>query len=137
MIRRPPESKRTATLFPDTTLFRSDDADRIAVVEWHEDFRLGGGQAHVMLGKMSAASAEQATPDQPWRAPQHAGKQPRMHPRDTQIVAPDIEMRDAIAGISDRSEEHTSELQSLMRISYAVFCLKKKNKQTTYNRREH
>src|SRR3546814_5076686 len=125
MIRRPPESKRTATLFPDTTLFRSDDADRIAVVEWHEDFRLGGGQAHVMLGKMSAASAEQATPDQPWRAPQHAGKQPRMHPRDTQIVAPDIEMRDDIAGISDtcrqaenvnvgpetRSEEHTSETQ--------------------------
>src|SRR3546814_16586854 len=61
-----------------------------------------------MLGKMSAASAEQATPDQPWRAPQHAGKQPRMHPRDTQIVAPDIEMRDAIAGISDtcRRAEH-------------------------------
>src|SRR3546814_6217727 len=79
-----------------------DDADRIAVVEWHEDFRLGGGQAHVMLGKMSAASAEQATPDQPWRAPQHAGKQPRMHPRDTQIVAPDIEMRDAIDRKSTR-----------------------------------
>src|SRR3546814_12335211 len=63
-----------------------------------------------MLGKMSAASAEQATPDQPWRAPQHAGKQPRMHPRDTQIVAPDIEMRDAIAGISDtcRQAEHVN-----------------------------
>src|SRR3546814_18642238 len=75
-----------------------DDADRIAVVEWHEDFRLGGGQAHVMLGKMSAASAEQATPDPPWRAPQHAGKPQRMQPRDTQIIS--VESRVGQASVS-------------------------------------
>src|SRR3546814_7750097 len=46
-----------------------------------------------------------------------------------------IKVRQKNAGnIADRSEEHTSELQSLMRISYAVFCLKKKNNNTTHNK---
>src|SRR3546814_9221296 len=73
MIRRPPRSTRTDTLFPYTTLFRSR-ADRQT--------------------------------DHPGRVPARV----RVHARQ----------------LSDRSEEHTSELQSLMRISYAVFCLKKK-----------
>src|SRR3546814_9778723 len=80
MIRRPPRSTRTDTLFPYTTLFRS-----LIIFSTFVGY-LGGG---------------------PWGA-----------------VA-------MTAGIF-RSEEHTSELQSLMRNSYAVFCLKKKNKSTIF-----
>src|SRR3546814_2696206 len=82
MIRRPPRSTRTDTLFPYTTLFRSLD----------------------LLLLLSSEG--------------HAGA---------------TERRDALDWVIERlrSEEHTSELQSLMRISYAVFCLKKKK--TTYN----
>src|SRR3546814_6081072 len=91
MIRRPPRSTRTDTLFPYTTLFRS-----VAVVERPQE--------------RQADTAEFEAEEAPAR-PQHA---PRLGERFL------------------RSEEHTSELQSLMRISYAVFCLKKKNmKQTT------
>src|SRR3546814_11607861 len=81
MIRRPPRSTRTDTLFPYTTLFRS-----------------------------SAAGAAERIPNECW---QHA-----------RIGVVFATPETVIAG--DRSEEHTSELQSLMRISYAVFCLKKK-----------
>src|SRR3546814_5891204 len=86
MIRRPPRSTRTDTLFPYTTLFRSFNA--------------------------GAPKARSPAPAGPWQAAQlsyRAGKSSL------------LELLDA------RSEEHTSELQSLMRISYAVFCLKKKN----------
>src|SRR3546814_9739049 len=79
MIRRPPRSTRTDTLFPYTTLFRS---------------RRGAGA--------EGCGRAQRRPDRE----RHRGA--RRHDR-------------------RRSEEHTSELQSLMRISYAVFCLKKKN----------
>src|SRR3546814_18167921 len=79
MIRRPPRSTRTYTLFPYTTLFRSF-AD-IFVPDFFGDLRFGI------------------------------------------ILKPDV---DRPQEIPSRSEEHTSELQSLMRISYAVFCLKKK-----------
>src|SRR3546814_12560744 len=83
MIRRPPRSTRTDTLFPYTTLFRSPRPDNAGTHLWPRcwpGFPLLAGSGHV------------------------------------------------------RSEEHTSELQSLMRISYAVFCLKKKkkNKQINY-----
>src|SRR3546814_15590319 len=91
MIRRPPRSTRTDTLFPYTTLFRS---------------------------------------------PLHRARQARSFPEGLAILVRD---RDASGNRAvyqpradrlrrDRSEEHTSELQSLMRISYAVFCLKKKKK---------
>src|SRR3546814_5572282 len=88
MIRRPPRSTRTDTLFPYTTLFRSRD-------------------------KKCRVSPETKRPalTPPW---QRAG-----FPRRDIARAP--------SNGSIRSEEHTSELQSLMRISYAVFCLKKKN----------
>src|SRR3546814_14337480 len=88
MIRRPPRSTRTDTLFPYTTLFRSQLAVGSAIVD-----------ADVILY------------DQPHIV------------ADIQIA--DTQIRDYDIAVG-RSEEHTSELQSLMRISYAVFCLKKK-----------
>src|SRR3546814_10826150 len=99
MIRRPPRSTRTDTLFPYTTLFRSDAgqqpghdvADDAAARALRRQVR-GEGDQHLRADRAEA----------------------------------DDEGEDEEAG---RSEEHTSELQSLMRISYAVFCLKKKNKQ--------
>src|SRR3546814_2518063 len=112
MIRRPPRSTRTDTLFPYTTLFRSC-RDR----------------------------SRQETKRRRARLP-HATKSldrrlsPRYRPRSSRKppAAVDRTVRDYCARSSGshasrrRSEEHTSELQSLMRISYAVFCLKKKKK---------
>src|SRR3546814_1906129 len=102
MIRRPPRSTRTDTRFPYTTLFRS----------WRsETFRLWQGHVHVWAGGLhrGAACDVQALSDQTTLAMHVRGGPAFSHPR---------------------SEEHTSELQSLMRISYAVFCLKKKKKQS-------
>src|SRR3546814_5178532 len=97
MIRRPPRSTRTDTLFPYTTLFRSPEEER-----------------------------ERALPPSSEPAPAPAGE-----PTNAEMVEA---VRDWIEGSikPGRSEEHTSELQSLMRISYAVFCLKKKNKHNTH-----
>src|SRR3546814_2242446 len=88
MIRRPPRSTRTDTLFPYTTLFRSAAPDR-----------RGGDNC----GKRAMSALLF-----------HGGSLERERQE-----------------IADRSEEHTSELQSLMRISYAVFCLKKKKNSST------
>src|SRR3546814_8502876 len=100
MIRRPPRSTLTDTLFPYTTLFRS-------VLR-----QLGGGggfEPQIHLG-----------PDRRGEGGDHLHRLQPPQPR--------------LGGLDPfRSEEHTSELQSLMRISYAVFCLKKKNNNTTYN----
>src|SRR3546814_1264558 len=101
MIRRPPRSTRTDTLFPYTTLFRSIHAGQDAVEIFH----------HRHL-------AAQPRPDRAQLEPDNAGA-------DDQQLARHLVQR--------RSEEHTSELQSLMRISYAVFCLKKKNKNKSQN----
>src|SRR3546814_9980665 len=100
MIRRPPRSTRTDTLFPYTTLFRSC---------------FYGGRA---------SPAAQIAP------------QPSERNFVVQII---VEIRSAAARLfvfaaAERSEEHTSELQSLMRISYAVFCLKKKTAITPIDR---
>src|SRR3546814_10646345 len=93
MIRRPPRSTRTDTLFPYTTLFRSDFLPNIPMLR---------------PGLFSSRTAMPLFDAQPMaRLPN------RIFPH-------------------ARSEEHTSELQSLMRISYAVFCLKKKKKTTTH-----
>src|SRR3546814_10908218 len=98
MIRRPPRSTRTDTLFPYTTLFRSRGAFRDLVAE-----------LEILLDAVEILLAE-IVPD-------------RGHRRyDVRLIAA---VGNHIMG--PRSEEHTSELQSLMRISYAVFCLKKKN----------
>src|SRR3546814_8752371 len=106
MIRRPPKSTRTDTLFPYTTLFRSD-------------------------GVCDLFGAAQAT-DQRHRS--HVHRDRLTHVRDGAIDHRHVDGAGqygvdghAVAGVlAGRSEEHTSELQSLMRISYAVFCLKKK-----------
>src|SRR3546814_2661992 len=107
-IRRPPRSTRTDTLFPYTTLFRSADPRR--------RHRLGNDAVDA-VGEHGRAGA--IGPDAAADAGRRAGRRDRRHVRSAQ-------------GRDDRSEEHTSELQSLMRISYAVFCLKKKKK-TTYD----
>src|SRR3546814_6472055 len=111
MIRRPPRATRTDTRFPYTTLFRSwrwyhdtVGKGRIPVVDTWWQTETGG----IMITTLPGAHAMQ---------PGSAGR-PFFGVR-PQLV-------DAEGGV--RSEEHTSELQSLMRISYAVFCLKKKNK---------
>src|SRR3546814_5173205 len=101
MIRRPPRSTRTDTLFPYTTLFRSK-----------------AGENFVRQGR--SPSIRLARPDD----------------LGLQIFCRKCASRSLARGFAGgrrassvfRSEEHTSELQSLMRISYAVFCLKKKNK---------
>src|SRR3546814_3321413 len=98
MIRRPPRSTRTDTLFPYTTLFRSD-ADV--------------GRPGIDLEVLQTPGGLQC-------------RDGRLECRGDAVVDLDIAER----GRARRSEEHTSELQSLMRISYAVFCLKKKK---TYN----
>src|SRR3546814_4694425 len=109
MIRRPPRSTRTDTLFPYTTLFRSKRGD--------------GRSAPAALRRGAAARG---------MAPQRdRNRAVERVPRTTRIdqYPPDPVGDLALAQIvARRSEEHTSELQSLMRISYAVFCLKKKKK---------
>src|SRR3546814_7453252 len=97
MIRRPPRSTRTDTLFPYTTLFRSTKPNTVHVHSALYD------QIDRVTG-MGMAAAQRI-----------AG---------TTVQPDDCRHRRIL--ISIRSEEHTSELQSLMRISYAVFCLKKK-----------
>src|SRR3546814_1338263 len=105
MIRRPPRSTRTDTLFPYTTLFRSEGEDV-------------GRQARVV------------------RVQEGVGERGRVEDIlhigfERQILGTiDAERQVEVGPVAEavRSEEHTSELQSLMRISYAVFCLKKKIK---------
>src|SRR3546814_2032188 len=105
MIRRPPRSTRTDTLFPYTTLFRSSNISGLPIPF--------GTQLHVSellftdlleWAKIWACAL---------RTTRTTGRKHRLE--------------------SWRSEEHTSELQSLMRISYAVFCLKKKHKTSSSN----
>src|SRR3546814_8124110 len=95
MIRRPPRSTRTDTLFPYTTLFRSRARHPRPAVAGHREDR--SAQDHPQQDRDRRSHLHQPV----------------------------------------RSEEHTSELQSLMRISYAVFCLKKKTKENIKTTRKH
>src|SRR3546814_13743382 len=133
MIRRPPRSTRTDTLFPYTTLFRSATSPwlrhgegqfvalrprfgagkpcamlpsrtRTEIVNIHASCVAAGNGGVLILGNSGQGKSDLAL---------------RLIDRGARLVA------------DDRSEEHTSELQSLMRISYAVFCLKKKKTKTT------
>src|SRR3546814_8904320 len=122
-MRRPPRSTRTDTLFPYTTLFRSRDVrDK---------------------GDRRAELADRARETENERR-EHAGERKRQADRAKGVPAPRAQgPRRALQSPVDpldrqphrahhqRSEEHTSELQSLMRISYAVFCLKKKKTTNT------
>src|SRR3546814_4086135 len=103
MIRRPPRSTRTDTLFPYTTLFRSN---------------VGRGQRHGADHAEHLAGGFDTNPAGLQRAFQGL---------------PGQGLHQHLLRVEHRSEEHTSELQSLMRISYAVFCLKKKKNNTATN----
>src|SRR3546814_3480910 len=111
---RPPGSTRTDTLFPYTTLFRSRDDRR------GRQTSIRATTATVRGGGPGCDRAGVAGLD----AAARAGR-----------VWPDFQV--GCNGRHVRSEEHTSELQSLMRISYAVFCLKKKKTTHHKNRKRH
>src|SRR3546814_3719595 len=97
MIRRPPRSTRTGTLFPYTTLFRSNTAIGSAALTNNTTGANNVAVGRIALSTNATGSANTA-----------------------------LGTESDVASDGLRSEEHTSELQSLMRISYAVFCLKKK-----------
>src|SRR3546814_1180583 len=138
MIRRPPRSTRTDTLFPYTTLFRSEGARTDHSVRHQNQRNPQCDMVRVRLG--------QRVVDHPERADENARRAPcsaiqfcrRTAPGDRckfQSTTRRICVRGAKAWLpafdrtddrGTRSEEHTSELQSLLRISTAVFCLKKK-----------
>src|SRR3546814_1524373 len=118
MIRGPPRSTRTDTLFPYTTLFRSLDNGW-----WCSRVNAGIINARHGVRDQSPESAKHAAIE-PTRAIRRTG---RLGAALTVMVAPAQAHSKVAAG--PRSEEHTSELQSLMRSSYAVFCLTK-NKPT-------
>src|SRR3546814_10076898 len=101
MIRRPPRSTRTDTLFPYTTLFRSADALRFTLISMAAQGRDIKLSEQRVEGYRNFATKL-------WNAARYCQ-------------------------MNGRSEEHTSELQSLMRISYAVFCLKKKKNKNINN----
>src|SRR3546814_972702 len=100
MIRRPPRSTRTDTLFPYTTLFRS------ARIEFDENVKKFNDEVAAKSQVLNAAQEK---------------------------ISHELEVQESLVMVlrdeHNRSEEHTSELQSLMRSSYAVFCLKKKTQQ--------
>src|SRR3546814_2579147 len=112
MIRRPPRSTRTDTLFPYTTLFRS--FPMLNLREYRH-------------------RADRLADHLPWAALVADGvifNKDGSFQRTLAFRGPDLESAteaELVSACARRSEEHTSELQSLMRISYAVFCLKKKN----------
>src|SRR3546814_6239328 len=127
MIRRPPRTTRTFTLFPYTTLFRSEDlpqgkpltqhpAGRSEIRRFLIDFLRSKGRPVKTLEAHKALMEARGI--------------------DTRDKALTVLMRKRTTD-AFRSEEHTSELQSLMRISYAVFCLKKKKTQNTITHNPH
>src|SRR3546814_4634102 len=112
MILRPPRSTRTYTLFPYTTLFRAGQgiaSDRIA-----EEIRIG-------IGELLVKQVDDSTPRSIWKLLHEAFGE--------QDWRKNIRAEMCFQSRLGRSEEHTSDLQSLMRTSYAVFCLN-----TTINR---
>src|SRR3546814_3648351 len=124
MIRRPPRSTRIDTLFPYTTLFRSEDVRVLGVLDPFAEAEAAVGQrvrrhfpcavvSRLQFGDPVAVDVDADAVEPPGEG---NGK------RQADIAQAD----DGDAVSAGRSEERTSELQSLMRTSYAVFCLKKK-----------
>src|SRR3546814_3477658 len=136
MIRRPPRSTRTDTLFPYTTLFRSS-IGRDAIVQPRGTlYQL----AQKRIGELRNAlvpHGEQAFGNPAYNFRANLPSLDDKCWKKTKLRSDCREEWDErlkLAAQANRSEEHTSELQSLMRISYAVFCLKKKNiKQSQHN----
>src|SRR3546814_1986261 len=122
MFPRPPTYTLTGTLFPDTTPYRSE-----SVAAWSDG---GDGSSNPAIGP--GGRSDFAGPEDDPLA--RLGETPSL--RDhlaAQLAVEIVDPIDRMIGhhlidsLDERSEEHPSELQSLMRISYAVFCLKKKN----------
>src|SRR3546814_7694869 len=119
MIRRPPRSTRTDTLFPYTTLFRSAShatvAARVEPRRKESDAAIAGAQQ--MLGHC-AAGVELGESDH------HVeGLWAQLHDLRYRLLGGAQQLGRSLGPVAARSEEHQSELQSLMRISYAVFCV--------------
>src|SRR3546814_19058817 len=132
MIRRPPRSNRTDTIFPYTTLFRTSEVKRDDLFDMpdHGSGRLvrqgplsaDEANAIIMAARVLVYGDDVLTPEPEPVEGEGEAEEPPASP-------------DPFAGFGERaregagarSEEHTSELQSLMRISYAVFCLQKNN----------
>src|SRR3546814_5045158 len=119
MLRRPPRSTRTDTLFPYTTLFRSEAVADAYLRARFPDYPAPG----VVSGPVTSDRSQAVTM---WML---TGEGSARY-RGTILLRSD---NGAWGVVAARSEEHTSELQSLMRISYAVFCLKKKNNTTIHH----
>src|SRR3546814_2574379 len=115
MIRRPPRSTRTDTLFPYTTLFRSDPT--------RLDFHVAAPPGRYIWLRLVLSSDGRRTPAIEAMEVVFGGE------RKLDLLPAEFQQQEPM-----RSEEHTSELQSLMRISYAVFCLKKKKQTTRHTR---
>src|SRR3546814_10240623 len=111
MLRRPPRSTRTDTLFPYTTLCRSPDKTDAEI--WRD---LDRDRPEIDPRVIDMFFFQQSPPT-----------------RFGEAYRDDLRRDENV----DRSEEHTSELQSLMRISYAVFCLKKKKQKTNKSQLQH
>src|SRR3546814_5900454 len=148
MIRRPPRSTRTDTLFPYSTLFRSIHLPRTGgLEETTEDCELGEEPRERRQTREEHGARQKADAE-------------HRHGRGKRNVDIDLLVRLGFLGIAEqlpgdrqhigaalaaafhqldekRSEEHTSDLQSLMRISYAVFCLKKKTHTHSTNTHSH
>src|SRR3546814_4376793 len=118
MIRRPPRSTRTDSRFPDTTLFRSTGLASLTVA--------AGAPAAAMQAPDSDFVCNGLDSRDVLRSIEHLGPKPWTAREGIFYFHGDEEALPALE--AGRSEEHTSELQSLMRNSYSVFCLKKKNK---------
>src|SRR3546814_10820833 len=130
MIRRPPRSTRTDTLFPYTTLFRSATLRRGGSGGNPAWDRSGESRDRVHSIMSSSRAGRSAEPGAKRRPAVSADLGAAGGFRSRALARP-LRTDEGIIGSSsrrvrERSEEHTSELQSLMRISYAVFCLKKK-----------
>src|SRR3546814_6787964 len=123
MIRRPPRSTRTDTLFPYTTLFRSQVPLLTAIIAgvFFWSLRRGGERLPFLmaLAIFFLGFVGLGVSLYPYIVPRAVTIWQAAAPAQSQVFM--------LVGVIIRSEEHTSELQSLMRISYAVFCLKKKN----------
>src|SRR3546814_14226355 len=128
MIRRPPRSTRTDTPFPYTTLFRSCRAPPSQISD------LGAAMMSLQEYRTKSASLADFLPWVALVGPGVVLNKDGSFQRTARFRGPDLdsatpaELVAVTSRLNNRSEEHTSELQSLMRISYAVSCLKKKNK---------
>src|SRR3546814_5434039 len=131
MIRRPPRSTRTDTLFPYTTLFRSraavledEDSDEDEVAKAEQELVVIDRAMRALNDRPPVLADELRSEAGAFLILSRNGE-PTLVPQyytETEVIADE----GVVEAIEERSEEHTSELQSLMRISYAVFCLKKK-----------